>query len=103
MVSAGEISGYLSGDGTRFFSTEVKKSAAPALPADEEPPAFLRFNTTPGRILATLGLIIIIASYLSLTLNSSVEIQNISAGALFLGILVMCGGCYWISMRKTPP
>jgi hypothetical protein len=102
LVDEGGLVGTLTDDGKRFFKSEVKLSAAPAIEREDAPPDFMRFNTKPGIITAIIGFIMVGAG---VTVNSyaadPIE-QNFAAILIFLGIFVAIVGLYCLAQRKTP-
>jgi len=103
MIAEGVLSGYLTPDGSRFFRSDLRVSSAPALPHENQEPAFLRYNSRPGKAVAAIGFCIVLAGYLLLWLGSgNMTLQNYGLGLMLLGIVVAICGCYQVGSRKTP-
>ena len=105
MISEGMIEGHVTSDGLRFFRERIKVSEAPKIPAHEDVPAFLKYNTRPGRIVAVLGFIVVIAglvvSYVS-SESQSPFLLNAAALLLLVGFLLICLGGYQVGRRPAP-
>jgi hypothetical protein len=105
MISEGSLEGQVTPDGLRFFREKVKVSEAPKIELRDEGPAFLKYNTRPGKIIAIMGFAVVIvglgASYMAAEAQS---IIFLNASLLLLGIgfiLMMLGGCQ-VSRRPAP-
>jgi len=103
LLTQGGLKGRITQDGKRFFREDVRVSDKPAIPRQEEEPAFLRFNTKPARYVAEAGLVILVASYATLILmRGNAGLESIAILAMVLGLGLLLGGCYYIGLRKTP-
>ena len=102
LLATGTIEGSLTDDGERFYKSEIKLSDAPVISSGPQTPSFLNFDTRPGIITSIIGLVIII---LGVILNSNVLFimeQDLGAIVIFLGIITLFSGMYYLSRRKTP-
>ena len=102
LLVTGTIEGSLTDDGERFYKSEIKLSDAPVISSGPQTPSFLNFDTRPGIITSIIGLVIII---LGVILNSNVLFimeQDLGAIVIFLGIITLFSGMYYLSRRKTP-
>ena len=102
LLVTGTIEGSLTDDGERFYKSEIKLSDAPVISSGPQTPSFLNFDTRPGIITSIIGLVIII---LGVILNSNVLFimeQDLGAIVIFLGIISLFSGMYYLSRRKTP-
>lgn len=103
LLAQGDLKGRITQDGKRFFREGIRVSDKPAIPHQEEEPAFLRFNTKPARYVAQAGLVILVISYATLILmRGNPGLEGIAILAMALGLGLLLGGCYYIGLRKTP-
>ncbi|MHA2005552.1 MAG: hypothetical protein ACW960_15925 [Candidatus Thorarchaeota archaeon] len=105
MIGEGSLEGQVTPDGLRFFRDKVKVSDAPKIELPDEGPAFLRYDTRPGKIIAILGLAVLIiglgVSYIAAETQSPLFL-NVAMMLLGIGtILMMVGGCQ-VSRRPAP-
>ena len=101
-LSNGKVQGSFTADGERFFKSEIKLSDAPVVPSEVEAPKFLRFDNRPGIIATVIG-IITIALGLIVNANAIDLIQyDLGAIIIFVGVLSLFIGMYYLSLRKTP-
>lgn len=102
MLNEGIIKGQLTTDGERFFRGDAKVSEKPSIPVKLDEPAFMSYNTRPGRIIATLGFIIVIIGLVIVSLAADFVMQNVAATVLLIGTALLLAGCYQIGRRKAP-
>lgn len=100
IVEAGEINGYITEDGTRFFRSDYELDHEVAS-EEEDVPDFMKFNPLPGQITAAIGFIIVVISIAGFLLSSSMETENMMLILLLVGLGVMFSGCYYLGTRKT--
>ncbi|TFG12823.1 hypothetical protein EU537_08345 [Candidatus Thorarchaeota archaeon] len=97
------LNGYLTPDGRRYFSRDVKPSQKPAVHKEGKQPRFLEYDTRPGRIVAVIGLILVAAAIVFLfQAGGDLVRENFGTALLLIGLLIMMGGCYQIGRRPTP-
>ncbi len=105
MIGEGSIEGQVTPDGLRFYRSKVRVSEAPRVPVKDEGPAFLKYNTRPGRIMAILGFIAVIAglgvSFIA-SESQSVFMLNVSMLLLLVGTIIMILGAYQVGRRPAP-
>jgi hypothetical protein len=105
MISEGFVEGHVTADGLRFFREKVKVSEAPTIPAEDDMPDFMSYNTRPGKIIAIIGLIVVVAglivSYIS-SESHSPFLLNAAALLLLAGFILMMLGGYQVSRRPVP-
>ncbi len=103
ILREGLIDGFVTDDGKRIFKNQVDLSDKPAFQGEEKLPDFLTYNTTPGRVAAIIGFLVIIVALIFLaTSGGIIYYENLGTGLLLVGVLVTLSGCYWIGRRKTP-
>jgi len=102
IVEAGELSGHFTPDGSRFFRDDIPPPPATKGP-EEEPPEFMKYDTRPGRIVATIGFIVVVGSLVGrVIVSGSVAAENVAHISLLAGLVVLMAGCYQIGRRPTP-
>ncbi|MFW9968147.1 MAG: hypothetical protein ACFFEA_13410 [Candidatus Thorarchaeota archaeon] len=105
MIIEGSIEGQVTPDGLRFFRSKVRVSEAPKVQVQDEGPAFLKYNTRPGKIIAILGFIAVLAglgvSYVA-SESQSVLLLNTAMLLLLAGIIIMILGAYQVGRRPAP-
>ncbi|MFW9803014.1 MAG: hypothetical protein ACFFFC_10195 [Candidatus Thorarchaeota archaeon] len=105
MVTEGSLEGKITLDGLRFFRKDVEVSKAPKIEISDEGPAFLRYDSRPGRIIAIIGLVVVFigmgVSYFAAE-SQSLTLLNQAIAAIGIGILLMIIGGYQVSRRPTP-
>jgi len=101
-VAEGKVRGMLSEDERRFWKAEVKLSDAPVIPREEKEPDFLNYDARPGKIIAVMGLLILIAGGLILNFAADTTEQDFGTVIIFLGVTVLLIGSYVVSRRDTP-
>ncbi|MGQ4912957.1 MAG: hypothetical protein ACP6KW_12365 [Candidatus Thorarchaeota archaeon] len=101
-VAEGKVRGTLSEDEQRFWKAEVKLSDAPVIPREEKEPDFLNYDTRPGKIIAIIGLLILIAGGLILSFAADTTEQDFGTVITFVGVAVLLIGLYIVSRRDTP-
>ena len=102
LLNEGTIKGHLTSDGERFFREDAKVSEKPSIPGEIDEPAFMSYDTRPGRIIATFGFIIVIVGLVIVSIAADFVMQNIAAAVLLVGTALLLGGCYHIGRRKAP-
>lgn len=102
LLSAGELLGTISKDGSRFFKTNVRVSEAPVIPRDEELPKFLSYNTKPGKVISVIGFLVLVGGLTINAIARDLTEQNFAAILIFIGLLVFLIGLYMIAKRGTP-
>jgi hypothetical protein len=98
-LADGSIKGTVTEDGQRFFKTDISVSDAPVIHSEEKLPAFMEFDTRPGRITSIIGLIIIA---IGVIVFSGMGQQDVGAIVVFAGVFLMFSGLFYLSRRKTP-
>lgn len=101
LVDKGELKGYITDDGQRFFKRDVKIEHK-VKSTDEDVPPFMKFDPRPGRIAAAIGFIVVAISLAGYLLSADMETSNFMLIVLFIGIAIMLSGCYYLGTRKTP-
>ena len=105
MIVEGSLEGQVTPDGQRFFRKDVEVSKAPKMAVSDEGPAFLRYDSRPGKIIGIIGLIAILIglglSYLA-SESQSFTMLNQAEAAIGIGILLIVIGGYQIARRPTP-
>ena len=103
ILREGLIDGYITDDGKRIFKNRVDVSDKPVIQGKEKLPDFLSYSTTPGRVVAIIGFLVVIAAIIILATSGGIIYnENLGTGLLLLGVLVTLFGCYWVGRRKTP-
>ena len=102
LLEDGKLNGTLTEDGSRFFKSDVKLSAAPTIEREDAPPSFMDFNVKPAIATAVLGVIIIVFGLVINAITIDVVEQNFAAVLIFVGLMVLLAGLYIISRRNTP-
>lgn len=103
LVNEGALKGRLTPDGQRFYREDLRVSGRPMIPSHEEEPAFMRFNSRPGKYAAVAGFIIVVLGYVVLTLGQGdMGAETRGIVLMFLGLFVLIVGCYSVGRRKTP-
>ena len=102
LLEEGKLHGTLTEDGSRFFKSDVKLSAAPSIERDDAPPSFLNFNAKPAIATVILGVIIIVFGLIVNAFALDVVEQNFAAVLILVGLMILLAGLYYISLRKTP-
>ncbi|MHA2424522.1 MAG: hypothetical protein ACXAEF_07025 [Candidatus Thorarchaeota archaeon] len=103
ILREGLIDGYLTEDGKRIFKNSVELSDKPSIKSEEKLPEFLSYNTTPGRIVAFIGIIIcIVGGILLATSGGIIYYENLGTILLLAGAIITMLGAYWIGRLKTP-
>lgn len=103
LTTEGVLKGRLTPDGQRFFREDLRVSSRPAVSSSDEEPAFMRYNSKPGKYAAVVGFIIVVSGYVLLTLGQGdmgAETQGIVL--MLLGLFILILGCYYVGRRKTP-
>ncbi|MFW9770376.1 MAG: hypothetical protein ACFFF9_05685 [Candidatus Thorarchaeota archaeon] len=98
-IADGSLKGSITEDGQRFFKNDISVSEAPVIHSDESLPAFMEFDTRPGRITSFIGLIIIT---IGVIFFSGMGQQDIGAIVLFVGVFLLFSGLFCLARRKTP-
>ncbi|MHA2140309.1 MAG: hypothetical protein ACXADC_05335 [Candidatus Thorarchaeota archaeon] len=105
MINEGMIEGHVTGDGLRFFREKVEVSKAPKIHAEDDVPDFLKYDTRPGKIIALIGFIVVIAGLVvsySASESQSAFLLNAAALLLLAGVFLMMLGGYQVSRRPAP-
>ncbi len=102
LLEEGELKGTLTEDGTRFFKSEVKLSAAPTIGRDDDQPDFMTFNARPAIVTMIVGFIIIVLGLIVNVFALDVVEQSFAAILIFFGLMIFFAGLYLLSRRKTP-
>ena len=102
LLSSGVLQGSITEDGSRFFKSTVKVSAAPVIQRDDELPKFLSYNTRPGKFTAVIGFLILAGGVIFNAFASNIEEQNFATIFILIGLLVLLVGLYLIARRGTP-
>ncbi len=100
MQQEGLIVGRITEDRRRFFRGDLEIEPKGV---EEDVPEFLKFDARPWKIIATIGLIILIAALILRSFFAgNIELENAAYVMFFIGIMTMMFGCYRIGQRKTP-
>ena len=102
LLEDGKLNGTLTEDGSRFFKSDVKLSAAPTIEREDAPPSFMDFNTKPAIATVVVGIIIMVFGLVINAFALDVVEQNFAAVLIFVGLMIFLAGLYIISRRKTP-
>ena len=93
-LSEGTLVGTMTEDGERFYKSEFKLSDAPVISSEAKAPEFMDFNTRPGLLISIIGVAIIgFGLYIS---------QDLGTILVFVGIIMLFSGMFYVSRRKTP-
>ncbi len=102
MIQEGILEGHFSDDNSRFF-LKLDIPEPPTRTVEEEPLPFMEYDTRPGKIVALLGLSVMIAGAI---LHAAVAGNELAENAFyimsFIGVATMICGCYYIGRRPTP-
>ncbi len=99
----GLLEGHFTEDGSRFFRSDVNVEATPESVEEEYVPEFMQYNTKPGRIVAYIGLMVMVLGGIIYYLSAgNLYYQNIGMLLLGFGLIILLPGLYWIGRRKTP-
>jgi hypothetical protein len=102
LVSENKLEGSVTEDGTRFFRSNAKVSAAPVIEREEAPPDFLSYDTRPGYYIAIVGAIILITGgVVSVNAVDTTE-QDFAAGLFIIGMCILFVGLFLVARRRTP-
>ncbi len=101
LVEEGELDGYITENGERFFGDDVEIEHE-INSTEEDLPPFMKFNPRPGRIVAAIGFIVVLISLAGYLLSTDIPTQNLMLIVLLVGIAIMFSGCYYLGTRKTP-
>ncbi|TFF91541.1 hypothetical protein EU545_03705 [Candidatus Thorarchaeota archaeon] len=103
LQDSGDLQGNLTADEQRFFKSDARPSAAPAVEKEEDLPDFLEFDPRPGRYLAILGFAILAVGLgLLYTASGNLDQENIGTAIMLFGTIIMLIGCYYLGRRQTP-
>jgi len=102
LVSKGRLNGTLTEDGSRFFKSTVKVSDARVIPREEKLPAFLSYNTKPGKVTAIVGLLILASGGIVTILATDLVEQNFAVLLILIGLVLLLLGLYFIARRGSP-
>lgn len=101
LVEQGELEGYITEDGSRFFKSEVHMTSAPivALNEDWTPETH---ETKYGKIIFVFGLALIIAGQVvpRILVNDSLSL-GIGAALAMIGFIALLGGLASIGSRGS--
>ncbi|MFW9847871.1 MAG: hypothetical protein ACFFF4_01960 [Candidatus Thorarchaeota archaeon] len=102
-LNEGLIDGYITEDNKRIFKHDVAVSDRPSIAGEETPPDFLSYNSAPGKAIAFIGFLVIIAALIILaTSGGIIYYENLGTIFLLFGVVITLSGCYWVGRRKTP-
>jgi len=101
LVEEGELEGYITDDGSRFFRRDVEIKHK-VKSTEEDVPPFMKFDPLPGRIAAAIGFIVVAVSLAGYLLSPDMETSNFMLIVLLIGLAIMLSGCYYLGTRKTP-
>ncbi len=102
LVAADIIHGCFSDDGTRFFKSDVKVSAAPSVGKNEDL-MIQKKDTSIGKYTSISGIVAIIIGQILSQLNWLLgEFIQVGAILVLLGMGFFVGGLIYIS-KKDPP
>ncbi|MHA1927752.1 MAG: hypothetical protein ACTSV2_04125 [Candidatus Thorarchaeota archaeon] len=102
LISENGLHGMISEDGVRFFRSDAKVSDAPVILRDDKLPEFLSYDTRPGKVIATIGFIILIGSGLILNYATDITEENFGAGLFLVGLVIFLAGLYLVTKKDTP-
>ncbi|RDE15243.1 MAG: hypothetical protein C4K48_04150 [Candidatus Thorarchaeota archaeon] len=102
LMSKGRLKGTLTEDGSRFFKSSVKVSDARVIPREEKLPAFLSYNTKPGKVTAIVGLLILASGGIVTILATDLVEQNFAVLLILIGLVLLLLGLYFIARRGSP-
>lgn len=103
LVTEGVLKGRLTPDGQRFFRGDLRVSSRATVSSPEEEPAFMRYNSRPGKYAAVVGLIVVVSGYVVLTLgHGGMGAETRGIAVMLLGLFILILGCYYVGRRKTP-
>jgi len=102
LVTEGRLHGSITDDGTRFFKSDARVSAAPVIHRDDQGPEFLRFNTRPGYVTAIIGAIILTAGIVVNIYAVDQTEHDFAALLILVGVLIFFAGLFFVARRKTP-
>ncbi len=103
LIEEGLLDGHITEDGSRFFRSNVKVEITPESVEEEYVPEFMKYNTKPGKIVAYIGLMVMVLAIVFMVLFAgNIYYQNIGMVLLGFGLLILLPGLYWIGRRKTP-
>ena len=103
LVEEGSISGTLSEDGTRFFTSELKVSTAPIVPHEEHISQRKFIKSYHAKLLAITGIIMLILGTIVRELRTiDFRFDNVGIAIYFIGLGIMVVGWILIS-RANPP
>ncbi|MFX1579547.1 MAG: hypothetical protein ACFFBJ_07845 [Promethearchaeota archaeon] len=103
LVSDGDLKGFFTEDGQRFFLSEVSVSSAPVADTKDKGYEVARGDTRNGRIVLISGLVTLIVGYIlrGLTLFGG-SMEPIGSAVFMMGLGVLLAGWLMIS-RAQPP
>jgi hypothetical protein len=103
LVRAGDLKGHITEDGSRFFRNDIQVADRPAVSHEDMLPDFMKYDTRPGKVVAVIGLFVLVTGYvMMIAASQDIGIENWGMTVIFLGLVLMIGGCCQISQRKTP-
>lgn len=103
LVDDGNLKGFFTEDGQRFFLSEVRVSSAPVADTKDKGYEVARGDTRNGRIVLISGLMTLIVGYIfrGLTLYGN-SMESIGSAVFMMGLGVLLAGWLMIS-RAQPP
>jgi len=103
LVEEGSISGTLSEDGARFYSSDLKVSTAPIVAHEELLAKKKSIKSYHAKLLAITGIIMLILGTIVRSLRTiDFRFDNVGIAIYFIGLAIMIVGWILIS-RANPP
>ena len=102
LIAEGRIHGRISEDEKRFWRSDVRVSEAPVIPRDDKLPAFLDYDTRPGKGLSIVGCLIDIIAIIILAYATDTAERDFGAIVFFVGLVLLLSGLYCVSRRDSP-
>ena len=102
LVEEGSISGVLSEDGTRFYSTDLRRTTAPIVPHDEYVLKNDVHDSKQGKIIAVTGIILLILGAIVRGLRTiDFRFDNVGTAVFMIGFIVLVVG--WVLFSRANP
>jgi hypothetical protein len=102
LITEGQMIGSFSEDKSRFFKSAVTVSKAPVIPREEKPPEFMSYNSKPGKVMASIGFLILAGGVIINAFATDIQEQTFASILILIGLLVFLIGLYSIARRGAP-
>jgi hypothetical protein len=101
LVGDGKLIGYISKDEERFFRHDLKQPVKESKAVDDYSPESNGLDVRPGYFLIFIGIIILSIGSLFYYVAVNQEDIDLSSLMMFVGLVALLLGCYWVSRRRS--